>query len=467
VAAVLDGVQPGLADDAAEGSGALPVGKAAQIIRFHKSIRGMSDPDVLEGATQILLESARGAEGLSEKELAAAIRHAGLVMRPDRLNDDEDRVKRAHRSLIKSKAPMGMSRYTWLLDDEAAAIIDAAVDALAKPRPDEDTGEHDTRAPETRRADALVDLVIRAVGAPDGVPRQPKAMLMLTMGLEVLEGRCRGAGLTSFGEVLSADTVRRMACDAQVVPVVLGSRGEVLDQGEAIRLFNRAQIRHLWLRDKHCTFPGCNKPAAWTDAHHLLHWAHGGPTDVWNAALLCRAHHTVVHSQRYAGRVVEGPEGPRVEWDLTGGSYDVMLAARRVRFACHGDPDHANPDVTHPDMTHPDAARASDNVNPTEASRRIDVDAYREWVAQAWPFQAPKPDRDSGWGRRPGGLLWGVRSLDGPAGPRPVSREGWTGAPTRSACRGTGRAAQTWGSTIAHERTDRGNTLDSAGPPRP
>ena len=332
VSAVLDGAQPGLADDRVQGCGALPVGKAAQIIRFHNSLRGMAAPDLLDGATRILLEASRGADGHTERELATAIRYAGLVMRPDTL-DDEEEVARGHRSLVKGKGPLGLSRYTWILDEEGAAIVDAAVDALAKPTPDQDTGQHDRRPPETRRADALLDLVARAVGAPNGVPQQAKTTLVVKIGLEELQGRCRGAGLTSFGEVLSTDVVRRLACDAQVVPVVLGTRGEILDQGEAIRLFNRSQIRHLWLRDKHCTFPGCHKPAAWTDAHHLLHWAHGGPTDTWNAALLCRAHHSVVHTHRYAGRVVEGAHGPFVQWDLTRGSYDAMLAAHKTRFA--------------------------------------------------------------------------------------------------------------------------------------
>ncbi len=176
-------------------------------------------------------------------------------------------------------------------------------------------------------------------------------------------------------EALTVGTVRRLACDAQVIPVVLGTAGEVLDQGMARRLFDRAQIRNLWLRDRHCTFPGCSRPAAWTDAHHLVHWADGGPTDLDNAALLCRAHHSVVHTHRYGARITHGPAGtdsgsasrdrskaggggrnrdggsggggggggggrlgdqsaagrPRVEWDLTTDSYDTTLAEWRQR----------------------------------------------------------------------------------------------------------------------------------------
>jgi hypothetical protein len=322
---VLEAVALGTGEDQYD---SLEVGKAAQLVRFHQGVRGLAEATDLEGATAALLHEARGHDGISDKELAVGVRHAGQVIRPDRLVERDADIRRAHQSLVKSAGPVGLSRYTLLLGEEDAAIIDAAVDALAKPRPDQDTGEHDDRTPAARRADALVELVRRAVAAPEGAgPRQSKTTLVLTIGLDVLQDRCRGAGLTFGGEVLTAATVRRLACDAQVIPVVLGSKGEVLDQGQALRLFNRAQIRHLWMRDRHCTFPGCSRPAAWTDAHHLIHWADDGPSDVWNAALLCKAHHTVVHTQRYAGQVLDGPRGPHVRWDLRPGSYDTRVAA--------------------------------------------------------------------------------------------------------------------------------------------
>lgn len=352
--AVLDGVRQGARPegtdeegvlDAARGEtspepaeSVLPVGKAAQLVRFNTAVRGMADPLELERATQTLLESSTGPRGLSEKDLGAAVRRTGDLLRPDRLVEHEADVRRAHRSLVKSTGPCGLARYTLLLDEEGAAIVDAAVDALARPRPDADTGEHDPRTPAARRADALVDLVGRAVAAPDGQPRQPKTMLTVTVPLDVLQARCRGAGVLPDGSHLTAATVRRLACDAHVVPSVLGSRGEILDQGQAVRLFTRPQIRHLWQRDRHCTFPGCSKPPGWADAHHLVHWADDGPSDVGNAALLCRAHHTVVHRERYGGRVVVGPDGPRVQWDLTPDSYDTVLAQFRAQRARVGSP---------------------------------------------------------------------------------------------------------------------------------
>jgi hypothetical protein len=103
-----------------------------------------------------------------------------------------------------------------------------------------------------------------------------------------------------------------MACDAGIVPMVLGSRGEVLELGRAVRLFTRGQRRLLWQRDGGCTYPGCTMPQAWTEAHHVRHWAHGGPTDVSNAALLCQRHHTVVHGRGLTATVTD----TRVTWHL-------------------------------------------------------------------------------------------------------------------------------------------------------
>jgi hypothetical protein len=325
---------------------ALPVGKAAQIIRFHRSVRGLADPDHLAELTTITLRAARGPHALPERGLATALRHAADQLRPDRLVEHDADLRRAHRCLVKGPGPLGLSRYTLLLDDEGAAILDTAVDALAKPQEDADTHEPDPRTPATRRADALLDLVTRAVAAPDGTPRQAKTTLVVTTDLTTLTRQTRGAALTLAGDLLTTDTIRRLACDADLIPMVLGSRGEILDHGHTVRLFTPAQTRHLWIRDQSCTFPGCSKPPTWTDAHHLIHWADGGPTTPTNAALLCRAHHTLVHRHRYTGAVINTPSGPHVHWDLTPGAYDHHLEALRRAGTIPRWPDleHEDPD---------------------------------------------------------------------------------------------------------------------------
>ena len=340
----LAGVQGAIAQGTDPGdTEALSVAKGAMLVRFHRGVRGLAEPEQLEDVTAELLHGARGEGAMPERVLAIAIRRSADLLRPDRLVEHEAEIRRAHRALDKAKGPLGMWRYTMLLDDEGAAIVDNAVEALAKPQPDPETGDHDPRTPAARRADALIDLVRRAVSSPDGVPRQAKTSLVVTIGLDQLQQASRGAGLTLDGSPLSIETVRRMACDAQVIPAVLGSHGEVLEQGRAERLFNRAQIRHLWLRDRHCTFPGCTRPATYCDAHHLVHWADGGPTDTNHGALLCQRHHTVVHTNRYAGEVIHRPDGPLVRWDLTPGSYDVQLQQWRAARDSAGSLDDAPP----------------------------------------------------------------------------------------------------------------------------
>ena len=118
-----------------------------------------------------------------------------------------------------------------------------------------------------------------------------------------------GCGITAFGQALTATQVRMLACDAQIIPAVLGTKGEILELGRARRLATPCLVTYLWERDRGCTYPGCRMPPAWCDAHHLRHWLTGGPTDHDNLALLCRAHHTVVHRHRHTGQVT--PHGVR------------------------------------------------------------------------------------------------------------------------------------------------------------
>jgi hypothetical protein len=133
-------------------------------------------------------------------------------------------------------------------------------------------------------------------------------------------------GGTQAGMLLAPETVRRLACDATLIPLVLGADREILDWGRAKRLFTPAQTKRLWLRDGGCTYPGCDAPAQFCDAHHLVHWADGGSTDLANAGLLCDRHHQVVHRRRLAGALGPDPEDDQVVWDLTPGSYDHVPA---------------------------------------------------------------------------------------------------------------------------------------------
>ncbi len=129
------------------------------------------------------------------------------------------------------------------------------------------------------------------------------ATVVVTMTLETLAGGLAAATLDT-GDRIAAHTARRLACEAGIVPVVLGGRREVLDVGRRKRLFTRAQRVALATRDRGCTAVGCRTAAWFCHAHHDQPWATGGTTDLINGRLLCPTHHRTAHDPRYESRVL-------------------------------------------------------------------------------------------------------------------------------------------------------------------
>jgi hypothetical protein len=123
--------------------------------------------------------------------------------------------------------------------------------------------------------------------------------------------RCQAAEVTGGrgGEAEAAAGVaaRLRAAAATLPPVLGGAPRQPLEVGRATRVVQPAQRAALAVRDGGCVFPGCERPLAWCDAHHLWHWVDGGPTDLANLALLCRAHHRAVHESGW--QLIRGPDG--------------------------------------------------------------------------------------------------------------------------------------------------------------
>jgi hypothetical protein len=86
-----------------------------------------------------------------------------------------------------------------------------------------------------------------------------------------------------------------LSCDASISRVLLGPDSAIVDVGRARRLPSGTTRRALTARDKGCVWPPCDKPATWTNAHHVVHWSVGGSTDLANLVLLCYRHHRMVH----------------------------------------------------------------------------------------------------------------------------------------------------------------------------
>lgn len=290
----------------------ITVGKAARLIDLHRQIERVADPDELATAVKDLL---RQAPGLHPEDFNRLVRHHTEQTRPPKDDGRVDEGRRASRGLWFSQpAPSGMVTMRGLLDPEAAAVIKSAVDPLSIPCPSKDKHGHtigsDPRSPAKRRADALLEIVERGVAAGDGLPSTDKAKVVVTVDHDVLAEKLRGTGLAMTGDVLSAEGIRRLACDAAIIPMVLGTKGEPLDVGRERRLVTGGLRTALWERDRGCSFPGCTCPPQWTDAHHVRPWWGGGRTSLTNLALLCRRHHTHVH--RHGLTAIVTPTG--VTW---------------------------------------------------------------------------------------------------------------------------------------------------------
>jgi hypothetical protein len=113
------------------------------------------------------------------------------------------------------------------------------------------------------------------------------------------------AGELRWAGPISAEAARRLACDAGIVPAVLGAAGEPLDVGRLSYPVTAAIRRALEARDRGCAFPGCGRPPAWCAAHHIQHWTKDGITAMCNLVLLCDRHHVVVHHQGWTVRIAE------------------------------------------------------------------------------------------------------------------------------------------------------------------
>jgi Domain of unknown function (DUF222) len=270
-------------------------------------------------ATRISAEDWAGAEqqlvgyaiaGAKPADLkAVAQRLLGLLDQDGTLPTDDNPA--APSALRLSPHPDGGGMIRGRLDALDYATVATAIDALAKnPVPDTRLG------PEERQAEALVELCRLSLDhgeLPDTGGQRPH--LNITIPLAELEARARGA-LLDYPGTLTPTQLRMLACDAAVIPAVLGGAGQPLDLGRAVRTATPALRRALIIRDQGCAFPGCHRPPARCDVHHIEEWAaHHGATSVHNCCLLCRYHHRLIHTSGWHIRIRNGiPEFIPPKW---------------------------------------------------------------------------------------------------------------------------------------------------------
>jgi len=217
---------------------------------------------------------------------------------------------RKRRSATKFVDSDGMWNLRLTLDPETGTRVEARIGAANKAMWHQEKvriGPESHRTPQQRLADTAAHVILDGsrsdVAAQLGWPGRARSVPDLTVAIafDWLSGQVadRSDLTTNSGIPITPATVRRLACEANIIPVVLDAKGEVLDLGRAVRTVTLAQRRALEVRDGGCVWPGCNAPPGDCDAHHVKHWAEGGSTDLDNLALACHTHHQVIHESGY------------------------------------------------------------------------------------------------------------------------------------------------------------------------
>ena len=262
-----------------------------------------SVPAAMTGEVEeLLLATARqeGSRAVTRRAMEITYRFA-----PEVLEEQEAAAREARYLTLTTRAD-GTVALRGQLDKEAGALAQAVLGPLAAPSPATD-GIPDLRDTGARYADAFVQLC--QLATPD-LPqvRGERPNVALTMSLESLEQKVAGCApaMLDSGIPLSVGATLRLLCDANVIPLVLGSYGEPLDIGRATRTISAGIRRALVARDQGCAFPGCDRPPSWCDAHHCKHWSAGGETAVRNLCLLCAHHHDVVHHDGWHITMING-----------------------------------------------------------------------------------------------------------------------------------------------------------------
>jgi Domain of unknown function (DUF222)/HNH endonuclease len=301
---------------------------AKVIVGFFDRLPDGVPEDARPGCEAYLLDAAMTDNPVELARRAAALRHM-LEPVETAIPDAENT---ALNELFASVTLGGRGVVKADLDAETMEMLHTALSALAKPHPCED-GTPDKRSAPRRRAEAFTEMVRRyldsAAGPVEGYERPHLSLLInaddLAAGDDAagpvaagpvaagplaetdLGAADRGAFTAMFGAnpiapgwmpwigPISAASARRIACDCELTTIRIDGNGVPLNLGRSQRLVSPQQRRALIARDHGCAFPGCGRPPAWTDAHHIRHWIDGGTTDLVNLVLLCRHHHRTVH----------------------------------------------------------------------------------------------------------------------------------------------------------------------------
>jgi hypothetical protein len=253
-------------------------------------------------------------------QLAPSVTVEQLAIHARALRDDldesgiADRAARLREKRYLHLTPLsdGMTRISGMLDPESAAIVTAAYDGATSPRRhgvrfvDPDTQARaeellaDPRTTEQIGLDSFVELVrVGAAVDPGSILPFRRPEVVVHVNLADLDRRAGKAQIEGQPASFGIATAERHICESGVIPILFDDDRRAIDIGIPQRLFTRRQRIALAARDGGCTFPQCERPPSWTEAHHLQPWSEGGKTSVDNGILLCRHHHLLVHDHEW------------------------------------------------------------------------------------------------------------------------------------------------------------------------
>ncbi|GAB6986031.1 HNH endonuclease signature motif containing protein [Nocardioides pyridinolyticus] len=278
--------------------------QARVILRWVDRLPDEVDPETREQAEAHLLAQARHHDAKALNRLG---KHLYEVVAPEEADAREAAVL-AKEEAAAAKATRlsmwddgeGRTHGTFTIPSYHGAALKKALTALAAPKHRAAT---EGPGPERRPTPEALGQAFRELIERYPVDRLPKtggtnATVVVTMELDVLLGRLEKAGVLDTGERISPAMARRLACEAGVIPVVLGGASQPLDVGRRRRLFTEAQRVAMSVRDRGCAAEGCDHTTG-LHAHHKTRWTDGGTTDLDNAISLCHWHHNRAHDTNY------------------------------------------------------------------------------------------------------------------------------------------------------------------------
>ena len=242
------------------------------------------------------------------RRLDKVVAYLHTALDPDGSLDERDPRARMELHIGPRDPRTKLTPMRGLLDDHTTAMLTSALEWFARPEPGCD-GQPDPRTPATRLGQAfteLLDVFLAGGFAPSR--HGESAHITVHLNWDHMNARA-GTATYDTGTPVDPKELRRLLCDADLLPVTLTSAGEIKDVGSRKRFFSCEQRKAITARDRGCSFPGCDRPPAWCDTHHVAWYTRDlGETSVENGALLCPFHHHLIHQGDWTARMT--PTGP-------------------------------------------------------------------------------------------------------------------------------------------------------------